>query len=158
MKYNNLGGMIMNFNQHCVLCTDNETCDRSHVYVVQLDSEIANQKWFQEANPDYKTSHSCLYVGKTSHHPLCRLSMHENCLVGDWEGKQYECVCSRHNSGLSACELGNRSSTKAGKYMKGLLRHKIHKKWNPIPDQLADEAEKKLAESLRKKGYGVWTN
>ena len=148
----------MNFSEHCALCTEDETCERSHVYVIQLDSEIANEEWFQELNPNYKTTHSCLYVGETSHHPLCRLSMHENCLVGDWEGKQYECVCSRYNLGETACKIGNRSSKNASKYMTGILRHKIHKKWNPIPDQLRKDAENRLAEFLRMKGYGVWTN
>ena len=43
--------------------------------------------------------------------------------------------------------------------MKGfLLRKKLYKRWNPIVDQLADDAEKRLSEYLRKKGYGVWTN
>lgn len=151
--------MANRFDEHCDLCTQEETCKKSHVYVVQLSDEIAKKKWFLEANPNYDASKSCLYVGKTTHHPLCRIKMHENCLVGDWEDKSYECVCSRYAYGLKSCKEGNRTSQNANLYMKGfLLRKKLYKRWNPIVDQLADDAEKRLSEYLRKKGYGVWTN
>ena len=151
--------MANRFDEHCDLCTQEETCKKSHVYVVQLSDEIAKKKWFLEANPNYDASKSCLYVGKTTHHPLCRIKMHENCLVGDWEDKSYECICSRYAYGLKSCKEGNRTSQNANLYMKGfLLRKKLYKRWNPIVDQLADDAEKRLSEYLRKKGYGVWTN
>ena len=151
--------MANRFDEHCDLCTPEETCKKSHVYVVQLSDEIAEKKWFLEANPNYDASKSCLYVGKTTHHPLCRIKMHENCLIGDWEYKSYECVCSRYAYGLKSCKEGNRTSQNANPYMEGfLLRKKLYKRWNPIVDQLADDAEKRLSEYLRKKGYGVWTN
>ena len=151
--------MANRFDEHCDLCTQEETCKKSHVYVVQLSDGIAKKKWFMEANPNYDASKSCLYVGKTTHHPLCRIKMHENCLVGDWEDKSYKCVCSRYAYGLKSCKEGNRTSQNANPYMKGfLLRKKLYKRWNPIVDQLADDAEKRLSEYLRKKGYGVWTN
>ena len=65
--------MANRFDEHCDLCTQEETCKKSHVYVVQLSDEIAKKKWFMEANPNYDASKSCLYVGKTTHHPLCRI-------------------------------------------------------------------------------------
>ena len=122
--------MANRFDEHCDLCTQEETCKKSHVYVVQLSDEIAKKKWFLEANPNYDASKSCLYVGKTTHHPLCRIKMHENCLIGDWEGKSYECVCSRYAYGLKSCKEGNRTSQNANPYMKGfLLRKKLYKRW-----------------------------
>ena len=41
-----------------------------------------------------------------------------------------------------------------------LLRKKLYKRWNPIVDQLAKDAEfKRLAENLiETKDIGVWTN
>lgn len=151
--------MANRFDEHCDLCTAVEPCKKSHVYVVQLSDEIAKKKWFLKANPNYDASKSCLYVGKTSHHPLCRVKMHENCLVGEWEDKSYKCVCSRYSYGVKNCEYGNRTSQKANPFMKGfLLRKKLYKRWNPIVDQLADDAEKRLSEFLRLKGHGVWTN
>ena len=36
--------MANRFDEHCDLCTQEETCKKSHVYVVQLSDEIAKKK------------------------------------------------------------------------------------------------------------------
>ena len=151
--------MANRFDEHCDLCTEEKTCGKSHVYVIQLTDEIAEKDWFLDANPNYDASKSCLYVGKTTHHPLCRIKMHENCLINDWKGKTNQCVCTRYSYGEKNCELGNRTSKNANSFMAGfLLRSKLYKRWNPIVDQLEKDAEDRLTEYLRNKGYGVWTN
>ena len=148
----------MKFGDHCDLCNDDGACEKSHVYVIELDKEISKMKWFMDENPNYDESYSCLYVGKTSHHPLCRLSMHLNCKPNNWDGKVYSCVCSRYKFGETACKPGNSSSKKAAPFFKEILRKKLYKRWNPVHDKLSGDAEKRLTQHLREKGYGVWSN
>ena len=146
-----------NFHKHCKRCKLGEACKRSHVYVLQLEDVISDKKWFQKKNPDYKDGMDCLYVGKTTHHPRCRLSMHENCKPGEWEGKTYECVCWKKKE-VNYCTIRTRASAKVANYITGKMRPTLYKKWNPQRAKDAGDAEKDLADDLRAQGYGVWTN
>jgi len=144
------------FHKHCKRCKKGNPCSRRHVYVMELNLDVLNQTKFKDANPNYKDGMDCVYVGKTSHHPRCRQSMHNNCKVGDWDGKSWTCYCKK-KSGLNACSLATRTSGRVGKFMTGYLKPSLYKKFNPQRGSSNNsEAEEKLATNLRELGYGVW--
>ena len=147
-----------NFHQHCMKCKKGKPCNKKHVYVMELKLEVyeKSQK-FKDANPNYKQGMPCVYVGKTSHHPRCRQSQHNNCKIGDWQGKKWTCYCGMKSETVSECKLSTRTSSKVGKFMTGFLLKSLYKKYNPQSDsQSNEEAEEKLANDLRSQGFGVW--
>ncbi|MFL3014039.1 MAG: GIY-YIG nuclease family protein [Candidatus Neomarinimicrobiota bacterium] len=101
------------------------------VYVIELDSEVANLKKVREKNPRYIKGNGCFYVGQSSRPPKLRFEQHK-------EGYK---------------------SNKYAKYYGKKLRPDIYKKYNPIPtrdDALSIEAY--LGKKLREKGATVWFN
>ena len=101
------------------------------IYVIELDSEVANLKKVREKNPRYIKGNGCFYVGQSSRPPKLRFEQHK-------EGYK---------------------SNKYAKYYGKKLRPDIYKKYNPIPtrdDALSIEAY--LGKKLRKKGATVWFN
>ena len=102
-----------------------------YVYVIELNEEVGNHKKFRERNPSYIKGNGCMYVGQSSRKPKLRFDQHK-------EG---------YKSNKYAKVYGER------------LRPDLYEKYNPIPTRRdAEEIEKMLSESLRKKGLGVWYN
>ena len=146
------------FQQHCTRCKKGKPCGEMHVYVMELKLEVYEKvQKFSDANPNYKKGMPCVYVGKTSHHPRCRQSQHNNCKVGNWNGKKWTCYCGKKAEPINECKLSTRTSSKVGKYMTGYLLKSIYKKINPQIDSESNQvAEQELATELRNQGFGVW--
>jgi len=102
-----------------------------YVYVINLDKEVRRSKKFRDYNPKMKRRKTCLYVGQTSHDPKIRFQQHKN---------------------------GYKSNRFVKKY--GVkLNPRIYNRYNPIQTRREAELfEQQLAEKLRRKGHGVWSN
>jgi hypothetical protein len=102
-----------------------------HVYVIELDSKVADLQKFRDKNPKYIRGNGCVYVGQSSKEPSIRFVQHKE---------------------------GYKSNTYAKIY--GIrLRPDLYERYNPIPTRKdAEEIEEMLGKELRKKGIGVWFN
>ena len=102
-----------------------------YVYVMDLDSAVADIKKFLKENPKYFTGNPCVYVGQSSRKPEVRFEQHKE---------------------------GFKSNRYAKKF--GLkLRPDLYEKYNPIPTRKDAEAiEAMVGNNLRNQGYGVWFN
>ena len=101
------------------------------LYVIELDSAVANKKKFRLKNPNYIKGNGCVYVGQSFRNPSIRFEQHK-------EGYK---------------------SNKYAKYYGLKLRPDLYEKYNPIPSRKnAEEIEEMLGKVLRKQGYGVWFN
>ena len=102
-----------------------------NVYVIELDKGVLVSKKFRERNPHMNTRLACFYVGQTTHDPITRFK--------------------QHKTGYKA----NRFVKKYG----FRLVPKIFSKFNPIGKRKrAQFIEQWIAEKLREKGHGVWSN
>ena len=102
-----------------------------NVYVIELDKEVLVSKKFRERNPKMKKRLACYYVGQTCHDPITRFKQHK---------------------------MGYKSNNFVKKYGLRLVPRKF-KKYNPIKKrEEAEKIESHLANILRKKGHGVWSN
>ena len=102
-----------------------------NVYVIELDKEVLISKKFRERNPHLNPRKACFYVGQTTHDPETRFKQHKTGYKANRFVKKY---------GLK-------------------LVPQIFKKFNPIPKRKnAEFIEKWIAEKLREKGHGVWSN
>ena len=102
-----------------------------NVYVIELDKEVLISKKFREKNPHLNPRKACFYVGQTTHDPETRFKQHKT---------------------------GYKSNRFVKKYGLRLIPQ-IFKKFNPIPKRKdAEFIEKWIAEKLREKGHGVWSN
>jgi len=102
-----------------------------YVYVIELDKEVLNSKKFKEKNPNFNPRKSCFYVGQSCHEPETRFHQHKS---------------------------GYKSNRFAKKY--GIrLEPRIFSKFNPISNRKeAERIEQWIAQKLREKGHGVWSN
>ena len=100
-----------------------------NLYVIRLDKAVLEEPKFRKETPSYRPWKPCVYVGATSLDPEERFRQHK---TGYKAGRGYV--------------------TKYGKY----LMPRKYKRLNPVPSAEADDRERDLAESLRRKGYGVW--
>jgi len=101
---------------------------RYHVYVVELDDRVWNQRRFREANPGCDVGKPFLYVGMTGLDPDLRFD--------------------RHKAGIQA----NRYVQDYGLRLVPAL----YAVYNPMPYEAAREMEVELAIGLREAGHGVW--
>ena len=149
----------INFQDHCRKCKPDEPCKRRHVYAIELKPEVRHEPKFKKQNPDYVEGKPCVYVGKTSHHPLCRLDMHTNCGRDTWRDSTWTCICWR-SLGENDCTVKTRTARKfISKHLTVHLRKKMYKKWNPQKGLVANrDAESGLAEELRRQGIGAYTD
>ena len=99
-----------------------------NLYVIRLDKAVLNERKFREENPGHRWWKPCVYVGSTSLEPHERFRQHRT---------------------------GYKAARYATKYGKRLMPRK-YKHLNPVPPAEAEDPERDLAESLRRKGYGVW--
>lgn len=102
-----------------------------YVYVIELDKKVLKSKRFKKHNPNLNPDKPCFYVGQTCRDPDTRFKQHKD---------------------------GYKSNSFVRKYGLWLRRGK-YKKFNPIDTrEEAERIEKELAETLRQKGHGVWSN
>jgi len=101
---------------------------RYHVYVVELDDRVWNQRRFREANPGCDVGKPFLYVGMTGLDPDLRFDRHK----AGVQANRYV-----HDFGLR-------------------LVPALYAVYNPMPYQAAREMEVELAIGLREAGHGVW--
>jgi predicted GIY-YIG superfamily endonuclease len=102
-----------------------------NVYVIELDKKVLQSRKFRKRNPHMNPKLVCYYVGQTSHDPNTRFKQHR---------------------------IGYKSNRFVKKY--GLrLKPRKFKKYNPIETrEEAENIERHLANKLRAKGHGVWSN
>ena len=117
------------------------------VYVIRLDDEVKKESKFMKANLNYIDGKPCSYVGSTSIGIEERFRHHKTGFYNP-DFKNKKCKPTKwHNSYVK----------KYGQH----LQKKQYKKLNPIQsvdDKESKIQEAKLAEKLRKKGWGVWQN
>ena len=102
-----------------------------NVYVIELDKEVISSKKFRMKNPNMNPRKACFYVGQTTHDPEIRFKQHK---------------------------AGYKSNRFAKKYGIRLVP-KIFTKFNPIVRRKeAERIEQWIADKLREKGHGVWSN
>ena len=102
-----------------------------NVYVIKIDKEVLKSKKFRERNPYINLRRACYYVGQTSHDPETRFKQHKT---------------------------GYKSNSFVKRYGQKLVLRKF-KKYNPIRTrEEAEYVEQQLANKLRRKGHGVWSN
>jgi hypothetical protein len=99
-----------------------------NLHIIRLRPEVWESRRFREANPDRRMDKPCVYVGSTAREPAARLDQH-----------------------LS----GVRSSRIVKRYGTELLQRKM-RNLRPVPAAKAEAEERRLAERLRRRGYGVW--
>jgi hypothetical protein len=104
------------------------TRHRHHVYVVELDPAVMNDRRYARANPDWDATRPCLYVGMTGLTPELRFA--------------------RHKAGVKA----NRYVQQYGLH----LLPRLYAYANPMPYAAAREMEVELAAGLRAERYAVW--
>ena len=144
------------FQEHCEECRKGEPCDGYHVYVLMLDRRISKNGWFKERNPDYTGTRPCVYVGRTWHLPICRVSQHINCKSGAWKGRKHICYCSG-TAVEKTCKSTNRGSSKAKNYNTYMLLPEYFMEHNPQEDEDKNKRyEEMIADDLREAGFGVW--
>ena len=101
------------------------------VYVIELDSKVADFRRFRAKNSQYIKGNGCFYVGQSTITPELRLEQHK-------EGYK---------------------SNKYAKYYGEKLRPDIYDKYNPIPTREdALSIEEYLGKKLKSKGAAVWYN
>lgn len=100
------------------------------IYVIELEKKVATIQKFINANPQYRGTMPCVYVGLTGLTPEKRFQNHKN--------------------GYKACKY-------VKKYGLHLLPH-LYSRMNPMRYDEAVKAEIDLARRLREQGYGVWQN
>ena len=100
-----------------------------NLYVIRLDEAVLEDSKFRNENPEYRPGKPCVYVGVTSLTPEERFAQHQR---GEMAGKGYV--------------------TKYGQY---LMRRRYEHR-NPVVPAEAEDKERELAESLRRKGFAVW--
>ena len=99
-----------------------------HVYVVELDPAVLEDRAFAKANADRRADKPCLYVGITGLTPEARFE--------------------RHKSGVQASRIVKRFGVR--------LRPRFYQRFNPMTYAAAAAMEKELARRLRQRGFAVW--
>ena len=102
----------------------------SNLYVILLDKAVLQRPRFRELNPGYRYRpwRPCVYVGVSALAPRDRLEQHK---------------------------AGIKHSRTVKKYGKRLMP-RLFNHLNPVPSTEGKDRERALAESLRRRGYGVW--
>lgn len=100
-----------------------------NLYVIRLDDAVLKNSRFRKENPGHQPGRPCAYVGVTSLTPEERFAQHKR---GERAGRGYV--------------------TKYGQYL--MKRQYEHR--NPVAWAEAEDKERELAESLRRRGFAVW--
>lgn len=141
---------------HCPRCSGTLRCRRYHLYVVELDYSLTGNRHFMAVNRQWKSDMDCLYVGSTSHTPVCRFLQHR--LHANKRTLGYTCLCDGKEMFREFVRGGGKTR---GSYYPGAfglrLRPDLYAQYNPVTDKKrAALMEEKLARHLRSLGYAVW--
>ena len=98
-----------------------------HVYVVLLDSAVANIRHVRAENPNRDPNKPCVYVGMTGLLPEERFA--------------------KHKQGIKSASVVKRFGLR--------LLPELYAHLNPMPYEAAAQMEQDLAEDLRQSGYTV---
>ncbi len=101
---------------------------RRIIYVLELSSEAAADPDFLLANLHFEAGMTCLYVGSSSQ-------------TGEQRFRD-------HLTGHNASRIAHQFAIK--------LRYDLMPEQTPIPRECALKEEKRLAKSLRSRGFAVW--
>ena len=108
---------------------------RYSVYVINLSHDVLDKHKFRKKNPLYVEGQPCVYVGSTACTPDERFQQHKHGYKHNRYAKDYG-VELRQNDDNNALTTGN-----------------------PHTDRSAAEArEQDLTDTLRKKGWAVWSH
>jgi hypothetical protein len=99
-----------------------------HVYVIELDPAVLNERRFAEENPDHDPTLACLYVGMTGRTPAQRFAQH----LAGYKSSKYP-----RRYGVRLCPTA-------------------YEGCNPMTFPEAQAMEKQLADELRAAGHAVW--
>ena len=146
--------------KYCQLCTDETSCGKDHVYVIELDPGVAESGVFLEQNPDLPEDAPCFYVGSSRHTPQCRLRQHQ---LWSSEASSFPCACfsperNRPFAGSGPARGGRTKGARRAvvKHSKN-LRSRMFRRYNPMDSApQASDREAWLAEHLRSLGYGAY--
>jgi len=100
------------------------------VYVIELDRAVMEIAKFRDANPGARADRKCVYVGATSLPAEERFAQHKS-------GKRANRFVRKFGSALVLRLMRGRQG---------------YKTWNE-----AVAAERRCADKLRRRGYGVWS-
>ena len=122
--------LIVRMAQEDVEPPEDTPTGMSNLYVIRLDKAVLERPKFRKMNPGYRYRwwRPCMYVGVSARDPEDRFEQHK---------------------------AGIKHSRTVKKYGRRLMP-RLFKHLNPVPSAEAKDREKGLAESLRRKGYGVW--
>ena len=102
-----------------------------YVYVIRLNDAVLKSRKFRRRNPDMIPGFPCFYVGQSCHPPETRFWQHKKGYKGNRFVKEFV---------LGLCQG-------------------LYESYNPIETRKkAEILEQGLTESLRMKGYRVWSN
>ena len=153
---------------YCPECTETRSCGNYHVYVIELKKSVLEREPSFPFEGDLARRKRVYYVGMTKHRPYCRYTQH----VGKRtkSRKNFDCTCFTE-------ETVRRKKKKAGEFVnkyskRSGLRQKLFAHLNPtvrtdVPkrkgiaielEELAKDAERQLAETLRADGHAVHYN
>jgi predicted GIY-YIG superfamily endonuclease len=108
--------------------------------VVELSKRVFTANWkFRAANPQFRGTLECLYVGMTSKTPAERLQQHKTGYINQKGQKLSANVVQQY-----------------GLYLRPSLYEHLNEK--PMNREEALAMEEKLALDLRRQGYAVWFN
>ena len=140
------------FQKHCTRCRKGRPCGKSHLYVIELDEEIWEQrKKFRDVNRHFEpgTGKLMLYVGMTAHAPRCRQSQHQT------SRPTWRCYCGLRDL-ENEREIRHQTSRMIRDFTSGHLKASLFKGRNPVEPEDAEIEEAKLARHLRECGHAVW--
>ena len=100
-----------------------------HVYVIDLDEAVWQDRRFRTANPQRDPAKPCVYVGQTSLTPEERLAQHR----------------------------GGKRSNRYVKQFGGDLVREFTGRIRGATRSEAESSERWMARRLRRMGYGVWS-
>ena len=155
----------------CPECTETRACGNYHVYVIELKKNVLKLESSFPFEGELARGKRVYYVGMTKHRPYCRYTQH----VGKRtkSRKNFDCTCFTEETVRRLKKKGGRYVREKRYRKKGLgLRPKLYSHLNPtvrtdVPrrkniaielENLAKDAERELAESLRADGHAVHYN
>ena len=145
------------------MAKSNRTLKKSNeysVYVIELKKTIwIKEAGFRKKNPHLTKEYNgkCYYVGQTSHQPECRYKQHVS-KRRDTPGSMFICGCFTEKPRKREFTSKNKPGRFVKEYhMKGGLRPIIYAQLNPVGEtkEVAEIAEKSLAQQLRNQGFAV---
>ena len=142
----------------CPACGNKKSCGKHHVYVIELQPSVLDQRKFFPDRTTLSSQPRCFYVGQTSHRPDCRYKQH---VRKNRENRNFDCYCETGQPIRRPFTAFNRGNRFVRDYHKlGGLRPELFSHLNPIykGQEEALKVEAKLACELITAGHAVHFN